>query len=253
MATGPASDGGRARVPSLKVDGKEITTNAGKSAALFDAFFPKPPLQTSVPQGYSYPRAKWTFSPVTDQQVDQSIGKMMPHKATRPGTPPNSVLIYNRAALVPHLAPLFRATHALNHYPSNWSNTLTVVLRKPGKPDYGMINAWRPIVLSHGFARLLNSCLTEDMTTACEHLNILPAHHFGARPGRTTTDSLHLLTKTIKDAWRAKKVASVLFLDVKGAFPSVDILRLIHNMRAMGIPRQYTDWMRQNRHCCPPL
>ncbi|KAF5310641.1 hypothetical protein D9619_008098 [Psilocybe cf. subviscida] len=125
MATGPASDGGRARVPSLKVDGKEITTNAGKSVALFDAFFPKPPLQMSVPQGYSYPRAKWTFLPVTDQQVDQSIGKMKPHKATCPGTPPNSVLIYNRAALVPHLAPLFRATHALNHYPSNWSNMLT--------------------------------------------------------------------------------------------------------------------------------
>ncbi|RDB28923.1 putative RNA-directed DNA polymerase from transposon X-element [Hypsizygus marmoreus] len=79
----------------------------------------------------------------------------------------------------------------------------------------------------------------------CEKLNILPANHFGARPGRTTTDSIHLLMKTVKDAWRKGKVASILFLDVKGAFPSVAIDRLLHNMRKRGIPRQYVAWMKR--------
>jgi hypothetical protein len=92
-------------------------------------------------------------------------------------------------------------------------------------------------------ARLLNCCHTEDVTVMCEKLNILPANHFGARPGRTTTNSIHLLVKIIKDVWQKQKVASVLFLDVKGAFPSVAIDRLIHNMRLRGIPEQYTEWM----------
>ena len=87
------------------------------------------------------------------------------------------------------------------------------------------------------------SCQTEDIVTMCERFDILPANHFGARPGRTTTDSLHLLTKTVKDAWRVGKVASVLFLDVKGAFPSVAVDRLLHNMRMRGIPKEYTEWM----------
>jgi hypothetical protein len=90
----------------------------------------------------------------------------------------------------------------------------------------------------------------EDMTTMCEIHNILLANHFGTRPGRTTTDSIHLLTKMIKDAWRKVQVASVLFLNVKGAFPSVDVNRLIHNMRKQGILKEYTEWMRrwlQNR------
>ena len=33
------------------------------------------------------------------------------------------------------------------------------------------------------------------------------------------------------------KVVTGLFLDVKKAFPSVDIKRLIHNMRTKGIPK----------------
>jgi hypothetical protein len=99
-------------------------------------------------------------------------------------------------------------------------------------------------VLSDGLARLLNSCQPNDIVTMCKQHNIILANHFGARPGRTTTDSIHLLTKTVKDAWRKGLVASALFLDVKGAFPSIDIDRLIHNMRKRGIPEEYTSWMR---------
>jgi hypothetical protein len=79
----------------------------------------------------------------------------------------------------------------------------------------------------------------------CENHNIIPANHFGARPGCTTTDSIHMLTKTVKDAWRKGQVVSALFLDVKGAFLSVDINGLIHNMRKRGIPKEYTEWMRR--------
>jgi Reverse transcriptase (RNA-dependent DNA polymerase) len=106
------------------------------------------------------------------------------------------------------------------------------------------------MVLSDGMARLLNSCQAADMVAMCEKHDILPANHFGVRPSRTTTDSIHLLTKTIKDAWRKGQVASTLFLDVKSAFPSVDINRLIHNMKKRGIPQEYTEWIErrlQNR------
>ena len=75
--------------------------------------------------------------------------------------------------------------------------------------------------------------------------NILPANHFGARPGRTTSDSINLLTKTVKDAWWKGQVASILFLDIKSAFPSVDINRLVHNMKKRGIPVQYMDWLQR--------
>jgi hypothetical protein len=48
-----------------------------------------------------------------------------------------------------------------------------------------------------------------------------------------------LLTQAIKDAWIKKKVASVLFLDVQGAFPNVVKEVLLHNMRQRGVPSEY--------------
>ena len=120
------------------------------------------------------------------------------------GTIPNSVLKYAKDLQVPHLGPLYRATNTLEYYPSTWAITETLVLKKPGKPNYTIPSAWRPIVLSDGLAWLLNVCQTLDIVTMCERLQILPANHFGARPRHTTTDSIHLLTKSVKDAWHKK-------------------------------------------------
>ena len=248
-----ATDAGKSRIPTLQIKDpvtkrviREATDNATKGQLFYETFFPpRNPSTTPIPQDFQYPPPRWKFQNILDDQIHRAIKKMKPYKATKNGSVPNSVLIHAREDLVPHLAPLFRATNTLNFYPQEWALTETLILKKPGKPDYTSPNAWRPIVLSDGLARLLNSCQVEDIVNMCEKHNILPANHFGARPGRTTTDSIHMLTKTVKDAWRKGQVASALFLDVKGAFPSVDIDRLIHNMRKRGVPQEYTEWMKR--------
>ena len=65
--------------------------------------------------------------------------------------------------------------------------------------------------------------VTEDLSYIVKKHELLPQLHFGARPNRNTTDALHTVVKFVKDAWRVGKVASALFLDVKGAFPSIHI------------------------------
>ena len=142
---------------------------------------------------------------------------------------------------VPHLGPLFWATNTIEYYPKDWATTDTLVLKKPGKLDYTVLSAWWPIVLSDGLGRLLNSCQAMDLVNMCKKFNILPANHFRARPGRTTSDSIHLLTKTVKDAWWKGQVVSILFLDVKSAFPTVDINCLVHNMKKKVY--QYNIWI----------
>ncbi|CCA75678.1 hypothetical protein PIIN_09668 [Serendipita indica DSM 11827] len=81
--------------------------------------------------------------------------------------------------------------------------------------------------------------MAEDLTYMSKHYALLPHSQFGGRPGRTTTDALHLLTSTIKKAWRESKVASALFLDIQAAFPNVVKPVLMQNMRAKGIPEEY--------------
>lgn len=38
-----------------------------------------------------------------------------------------------------------------------------------------------------------------------------------------------------------KKAVVVLFLDIKGAFPSINLDKLVYNMHKQGIPKEYTD------------
>ena len=101
------------------------------------------------------------------------------------GTVPNSVLKFAKDLLVSFLGPLYRATNLLKYYPPAWSLTETLILKKPGKPNYTVPSAWWPIVLSDGLAHLLNACQALNIVTMCEKLQML-----SRMPG-LLTNSLH--------------------------------------------------------------
>ena len=51
------------------------------------------------------------------------------------------------------------------------------------------------------------------------------------------------MVKTVKDAWRKGEVASLLCLDVKGAFPSTAVDVMKHEMRLHGVPEEHVEWV----------
>jgi len=265
---GGPTDGCRTRVPTLTVphaDGtiRRTSSNADKAKAFRDAFFPMPQTKTSIPLSsqssrLSFPSsstpsvpestdvvtdAAWTFKPLTDAQIKRTFQRMTLGKATCRGTPTNDLLRNCADLLAPHIGPLYRATFHLNYYPTAWALTETLVLRKPGKSDYQLPSSHRPITLSPGWSRGLNACITEEVQYECEKNSILPASHYGSSPGRSAVDAVHDLVSTITDAWRVQKVATALFLDVKGAFPSVDLDMLKAELRARKIPEEYVQWL----------
>jgi len=131
----------------------EATDNASKGRLLYKTFFPTPNQAiTPIPEDATYPPPCWKFKNITDEQFHRAIKKMKLHKASKKDTVPNSVLIHTKNNLVPHLGPLFRATNMLEYYPQEWVNMETLVLKKPGKPDYTAPSTWHPIVLSDGLA-----------------------------------------------------------------------------------------------------
>ena len=87
-------------------------------------------------------------------------------------------------------------------------------------------------------SKVLTALMAELMTYFTETHQLLPVHHFGGRPGRTTSDAVHLLVHRIKDAWRKQQVTAVFFLDIKGAFPNVVTNRLLHSMKKRQLPEK---------------
>jgi hypothetical protein len=207
-------------------------------------FFKSRPDNTTEYNEDLYPELVSAFSHITDEQILQAIKWLSPYKAPGPNGVCNVVFIKTADLLVPHLGHIFKATFDLGFYPETWKISTTIVLRKPGQPDYTIPKAYCPITLLDTMAKILSSCIAEDITYIAEKHQLLPWTHFGGRPGRSTVDSIHLLTKFIHNAWAhsTDKYMSLLFLDVKAAFPSVVIERLIHNMRSRGIPKEYTEW-----------
>ena len=93
--------------------------------------------------------------------------------------------------------------------------------------------------------------MAELMTFYTEAHQLLPMHHFGGRPGCTTSDAVHLLVHKIKDTWWKQQVTVVLFLDIEGAFPNAVTSRLLHSMRKRQLPEKliaFTGLMLKNRH-----
>jgi hypothetical protein len=89
----------------------------------------------------------------------------------------------------------------------------------------------------------MSAIAANQITFITENHQLLLSHHFRGCPGHTTTDAMHLLVLRIKSAWQAGKVASVLFLDIKGAFLNAVPERLVHNLRKRKVPKKYAKFV----------
>jgi len=169
----------------------------------------------------------------------------MPQTLQRHGTRPSFQLALQTLlwTLRPHLSSYYRAMFDLKHYPTKWKSSTTAVLQKPGKPDYSWPKAYRPIALNKTIAKTLSSIVSEDIVHLSETHHLLPANHFGGRPGQSTTDSLMLTVHWTFKKWRKRLVMSGLFLDISGAFPNAVITRVVHNVHRRQIPIEYTQWI----------
>ena len=182
-----------------KPDGSfdEVADNAGKSKALYDSFFYPPPADAGIDPNFKYPPPKFQFHNISDAQVLRAIKKLKSYKAPGPDGISNSIFTHCTELLVLWLGKLFRATFHLQYLPSTWKIYDTMVTCKPGKPDYSLAKAHRPVALCKTTPKILSSCIGKVLIYFAEELNLLLATHFGCRLGRTATDSLHYLVKWV--------------------------------------------------------
>ena len=203
-----------------------METNKDKSCTLATAFFPPKPATSQVPSSHNYPKSiAYQF------QLQHHISKPKPHKAPGEDRILNIILKELVELLAEYLLWIYRATFALQTYSDRWRSWTTMVLWKLGKANYSTPKSHHPIALYNTVGKLLTAIIAKDMVYMVEKYHLLPANHFGGRPSRTTTDSLHLVVNKIKDVWRCKKVAIMLFLNIEGAFPHAVTDQLLHNLQ----------------------
>jgi hypothetical protein len=226
--------------------GEEVTTYKGKADILAAHFFPEPkPADLSDLLRARYPDPFPVSPEVTEEEILGILKRLPPNKAPGPDRIPNTFLKACRHTLAPTLARLFTACLQKQHHPNPFKHSITVVLRKPQKPDYTKAGAYRPIALLNTLAKVLEAVAARRISKEAEQRKLLPDSQMGARPGRSTLSAIEFVTEQVHTIWgnNPRMVASMLCLDISGAFDNVSHQRLIHNLKMKGFPPTITGFV----------
>jgi len=126
----------------------------------------------------------------------------------------------------------------LEHYPIQFKKAAVVVLRKSGKTllQQQTAGAYRPISLLSTIGKVIEAIIGRRIASAAEAHKLLPTLQMGNRPKRSTELAIKMVVDAAHTAWKRGAVSSLLQLDIKGAFDSVDYIRLLDTLRGMGFP-----------------
>lgn len=183
---------------------------------------------------------------IITEEVLQAIKRPRADKAPCPDGFTNRVLRACAGVLKSLLTPIFQAYITHVYHPHAYRCASTITLKKPQKDDYTTPKAWRPIALLNTTGKALESIMAVKISHLTEMYRPIPNTQMGGRQGKSTESALALLTEQIHTVWGQgkDKVASLISLDVTGAFDTVSHERFIHNLRKRRIREWITCWVR---------
>jgi Reverse transcriptase (RNA-dependent DNA polymerase) len=176
---------------------------------------------------------------IKEMEIQEALRYLANDKAPGPDQIPNRVLKEAEEWLTPHLLKVFNATVRIGYHPKAWKEAITLALRKPNKEDYTVIGAYRPIALLNTMGKLLELVMACKLSLLIENNSILLETQMGVRKGRLIETALQLLTEQIHTIWGLpgkQRVATMLCMNMLGAFDNVSHTRLLNNLRKRGIP-----------------
>ena len=230
--------------------GPDLSTHQDKARALAGRFFPSPEADLTDIQDPDL-QEQWDprFSieeKVTTRDIEATLSKISPWKALGDDYLPTGLLKACGRPLFEVLAVLAEACFRLGWFPGRFKRAKTVVLQKPGKtPDtYRTPGGYRPIALLPTVGKLIEAIVAKRVTSAAEAHGLLPAEQMGNREHRSTELAIRLVVAQVQEAWRQRATASLLQLDISGAFDTVNHTRLLATLREQGFPRWVVVWVR---------
>jgi hypothetical protein len=183
---------------------------------------------------------------VTEEDITNVLRKTGAWKAPGPDLLPTGFLKACGRPLAKLLAAIATASLRLGHVPAQFKAAKVVVLRKPGKTleQQQTAGAYRPISLLSAMGKAIESVISRRFADAAESQGLLPETQMGNRPQRSTDLAVKIVVDATHTAWSHGAVASLLQLDIKGAFDTVNHTRLLHTLQHLGFPMWAVRWVR---------
>lgn len=235
------------RIPPLRrADGSLTRNTAEQAEQLLATFFPQLP-ENIEEEGDRPQRTDVAMPQLTEEEIESCILKTKRWKAAGEDGLPAGVWRQVWPAVKESVCHLFQTSLDWGELPWQWKVAKIVPLKKPGRGDYALAKAWRPISLLSTLGKLLEAVMAERISFAVEKYGLLPTNHFGARKQRSAEHALLLLQEHIYTSWRRRQIVSLVSFDVKGDYNGVCKDRLVQRLAARGIPMGLVNWIDD---CC---
>jgi hypothetical protein len=110
-----------------------------------------------------------------------------------------------------------------------------VALRKPNKRNYKISKIWRSIVFLNTVGKLIEAAAAKRLYNAAEKYFLFSDFQMGVRFNRFTETAFKFFIKQIHTAWKIKKIATFLFLDLFNIFDRIFPIRIYQILRTRRI------------------
>lgn len=230
------------KIPALTTEeGTKASTHEEKAEVLAARFFPAVTAESQrndhTPGPQRDPGSREGIE-VAEEDVKEVLLKMGNDKA------PGEDLIgvrFLKACGKPvrvALARLIQGSFETGYFPQQFRRGIAVTLRKPGKKvaEMDQAGSWRPITLLSSLGKVVEAILSRRITNFAERTGVLPEGQMGNRTARNTELAVRVVTDLVAEAWRLRGIASLLQLDLTGAFDRVHHGVLIETLRGYGFP-----------------
>lgn len=123
--------------------------------------------------------------------------------------------------------------------PGPWKSQIVLPILKPSK-DPSDILSYRPIALSPVISKIAEHLVKNRLEWYLESNNCLSGSQYGFRKGRSTMDSIGILTSDIRLAFSKNESVLATFLDIKSAYDNVCLKILEHKLHTLHVPPLFT-------------
>ena len=188
------------------------------------------------------PSCSLPFPDITMAQAEKAV---LQAGNTTPGSDkiPTCILRVAWPLIKDKVLELYQGCLTIGYHPKCFRHAVLAIIQKPNKPDWSNPRSYRPIALLSVLGKGLERLIARNMAWTAIHCKVLSSQQFGALPLRSAVDLTTCLLHDVEQALNQGKTATLLTLDVKGAFDGVLPGRLIYRLRAQGWPDNLARWV----------
>ena len=228
------------KTPALKDTESHIATSMkAKEALVCKSAFPSPPKC-----GYSEPVIipGVAHQTVTKDIIYEALMTQSTSKALGPDKINFQILCMVWDWDSERLIAMVQQAIKLGYRPKRWKRARGVLLEKGGRRDLSMVKSYRVISLLDCLGKVVEKIVAGLLSGYCENFSKLHQGQMGTRKQRCAIDAVASLVYKVEGFCAEKKLATALFMDVKGAFDHVSQTKLVERIIELGIDGDLIRW-----------